>query len=652
MGAVLFVIMRLLLVSLALSATAFAVEPLPLIPQPRSVQRTDGTFKLPATVGISAPEELKNEATYLGARLKNGLGHPVSLDKGGPIKLSIAAGLPAEGYRLKVTPQGVLIEGGDSAGVFYGVQTLLQLLPPQVYGDASNKQTAAEIPAVVIEDSPAFVWRGLMLDSARHFMPKEFVLKFLDTMAIQKLNRFHWHLVDSEGWRIEIKKYPKLTQVGQDQPATYPQENPIDRSIKVKYQYGTFHGGGFYTQADIREVVEHARKLHITIMPEIEFPAHAMTMLTAYPEFSTTGKVPQVKSNHSPDLINVDEKSLNFLKDILDETMALFPGKWIHFGGDEAPKGQWKQSEYVQQRIKELGLKDENALQGWLFSQMSEHVAKKGKVAVGWEEITHGGTPKDAVVMPWLSMDTAAKVANEGNPVILCPVGPLYFDSHMTTDPNENQTLYGGPFTLRSVYNFNCDLKNVAADKRQNVWGAQAQLWTELMPKPEFVEYQAYPRAVALAETTWTIPANKDFKSFQKRLAVHAGRLDAMKVNYHPLETAPAIDWSPKTISPGAAQITLEGPVAGPLAAGTYVAKPAYESGAFGLWFDRIELLADGKVIAKDEHRGFTGGQPKNAIYTLEVKSAVPAGAKLSLRASADSHEGTDSFGSISLQKK
>ena len=256
-------------------------------------------------------------------------------------------------------------------------------------------------------------------------MPKEFVIKFLDTIAIQKMNRLHWHLVDSEGWRLEIKKYPKLTQVGQDQPASYPDEDPTNHAVKVHYHYGTFHGGGFYTQADIKEIVAHAEKLHITIMPEIEFPAHAMVMLTAYPEFSTTGAAPTAKSNISGALVNVDEKSLNFLRDILDETMELFPGKWIHFGGDEAPKDQWKKSEFVQSRIKELGLKDENAMQSWLFTQMAEHIAKKGRVAVGWEEITHGGTPKNAVVMPWLSMGTAAKVANEGNPVILCPVGPL-----------------------------------------------------------------------------------------------------------------------------------------------------------------------------------------------------------------------------------
>jgi len=644
--------MRIGLLLASASLPLFAADPLPLIPQPRSVQQSPGAFKLPSTVHLTAPDNLRNEAVYLGQHLKAGLGHQVALDQSGTIRLTLAPGLPAEGYRLTVTPKGAAIEGGDAAGVFYGVQTLLQLLPTQVYAEGNTKETAAEIPCVSIEDAPAYPWRGLMLDSARHFMPKEFVLKFLDEMALQKLNRFHWHLVDSEGWRIEIKKYPKLTQVGQDQPASYKGEDPTDHSVKAGFHYGYFHGGGFYTQADIREVVAHAEALHITIMPEIEFPAHAMTMFTAYPEFSTTGVVPTVRSNHSPDLLNVDEKSLNFLKDILDETTALFPGKWIHFGGDEAPKGQWQKSEFVQRRIKELGLQNEEALQGWVFTQMAEHVAKKGKIAVGWEEITHGGTPKDAVVMPWLSMNTAAKVANGGNPIILCPVGPLYFDSHMTKDPNENQALYGGPLTLRAVYQFNCDLGNVAADKKQFIWGAQAQLWTELMPKPEHVEYQAFPRAVALAEALWSTPANKDFKSFQKRLSVHAGRLDAMKVNYHPLEIPAPIEWSSATISPGRKDVILEGPLHGALAAGTYVAMPVYESGGHGLWFDKIELLVDGKVVATDAHRGFTGANPKDATYRLEVKAAIPATAKLSLRASADSHEGTDAAGYVDFRKE
>jgi hexosaminidase len=628
-----------------------AEEPLPLIPQPRSLVRAEGGFTLPATVRIGAAGGLDNEAKYLGQRLKSGLGYQVARADAGEIRLSLSTDLKPESYRLHVSRQGVKIEGGDAAGVFYGVQTLLQLLPAQVYGDSGKALVRTEIPSVDIEDSPDRAWRGMMLDSARHFMPKEFVLKLIDLMAMQKMNRLHWHLVDSEGWRLEIKKYPKLHQVGQDQPAWYPGEDPTDHSIKAGFRYGTFHGGGFYTQEDVKEIVAHAAKRHITIMPEIEFPAHAMAMFTAYPEYSTTGKVPSVKSNHSPDLLNVNEKSMSFLKDILDETMSLFPGKWIHFGGDEAPKGQWKESEYVQGRIKELGLKNENELQSWLFGQMAEHVAKKGKVAVGWEEITHGFLPDKAVVMPWLSMKTAAEVANSGHPVILCPVGPLYFDSYQTTDPSDNQTLYKGPFTLKSVYEFNCDLKDVAPDKRGNVLGAQAQLWSELMIKPEHVEYQAFPRAVALAEATWTTAERKDFRDFRLRLAAHTGRLDVLKVNYRKLEPLPPVEWSSANISPKKKEIALEGVIEGPLQAGRYQATPVYQGGSFGLWFDRIEILADGKVIASDAHRGFTGANPKDAIYTLEVKNALPAGAKITLRASADSSEGVDSTGEIGFRK-
>ncbi|MEO6475105.1 beta-N-acetylhexosaminidase [Luteolibacter sp.] len=641
-------IVRPLLLLLTLTCSVPAADPLPLIPWPQSVKEGEGRYRFPEDVSISSPAELRNEASQLTRRLTTGLGRRIKAAAGGRIRLGISTALPPEGYRLVVDGKGISIEGRDPAGVFYGVQTLLQLMPPAVYASTTAAPVPVEIPYVTIGDAPAKEWRGVMLDSARHFMPKEFVLKLLDVMAVHKMNRFHWHLVDSEGWRLEIKKYPKLVQVGQDQPAWYPGEDPTDHSIKVNYHYGTFHGGGFYTQEDVREVVAYAAERHIVIMPEIEFPAHAMAMLTAYPEYSTTGKVPVAKSNHSPDLINVDEKSIAFLKDILDETMALFPGKWIHFGGDEAPKGQWQKSEFVQQRIKELGLKSENELQSWLFGQMAQHVAEKGRTAVGWEEITQGFLPDGAVVMPWLSMKTAATVANSGHPVILCPTGPLYLDSYQTTDPTDNQALYTGPFTLRSVYEFNCDLPEVEPAMRKNLLGAQAQLWTELMTKPEHVEYQAFPRVCALAETTWTSPEAKDFKAFQNRLAVHVKRLDQLQVNYRKLEPPAPVAWTPESISPADKRVVLEGRTRMDLVPGIYEAVPTYQAGAFGLWFDRMELVSEGKVIAEDVHRGFTGSNPQAQIYRLEVRENV-SGA--TLRAQADSHEGTDSLGEVLFRR-
>ena len=273
-------------------------------------------------------------------------------------------------------------------------------------------------------------------------------------MALQKMNRFHWHLVDSEGWRIEIKKYPKLTQVAADFLQSYPGEGP-DNPGGPRYRYGRFHGGGYYTQDDVREIVAYAAARHITIMPEIEFPGHSMAALTAYPEFSTTGRVPTVVSNVSPDLYNVDDKSLQFLRDVLTEVMELFPGEYIHFGGDEAPKKQWKESPFIQQKIKDLGLKDENALQSWMFEQMAAFVGAKGHRAVGWQEITKGGIPANAIVMPWMGMKAGIDAANNGNDVIVAKQVPNYFTSDETQSPLEPFHRFWGvtlaPFTIRPL---------------------------------------------------------------------------------------------------------------------------------------------------------------------------------------------------------
>ena len=303
--------------------------------------------------------------------------------------------------------------------------TFLQTLPAAAFGHEANPQADWSAAAMVVEDSPLCSWRGLHLDSARHFQSKEFIIKFLDAMAAQKLNRLHWHLVDSEAWRLEIKKYPKLVEVHRDFPAYYPEEIPTNPTFRAKYRYGHFHGGGFYSQEDVREIVAHAQKRHITIVPEIEFPGHAMAALTAYPELGTTGKAPVVRSNITPDLFGVHPQAMNFLKDVLDETMALFPGPWIHFGGDEAPKGQWKSDAYTQKKIDELGLRiddpkhpnaSEDAMQAWMFNELAKHIAKQKRMAVGWEEIMHGQNlkrlAKGSVIMPWLSAANGVVAAN------------------------------------------------------------------------------------------------------------------------------------------------------------------------------------------------------------------------------------------------
>lgn len=650
-----------------------ALAPLPFcsaaspafVPLPEKVVITEGRFKLDATTSIIAPAELANEANHLATRLRKTAGLPATIaSSGNGISLAIQPAWPEEAYTLEITSSGVVIRGGSTAGVFYGVQTFLQALPPAVLGNEAAPMADWSAPALRIEDVPTTAWRGLHLDSSRHFQPKEFILKFLNAMAAQKLNRLHWHLVDSEGWRLEIKKYPKLTEVTKDFPAYYPEEIPTNPTVSAKFRYGTFHGGGFYSQDDVRQIVAHAKNLHITVIPEIEFPGHAMAALTAYPEFGTTGKVPHVKSNISPDLIGVHPEAIGFIKDILDETLSLFPSKWIHFGGDEAPKGQWKNDPYTQKKIDELGLRvndpkkphaSEEALQAWFFNEMADHIAKQGRLPVGWEEIMHGDNlahlTQGAVIMPWLDVNQGVRSANAGFGVVHTHVGTFYLDSYQVKEKGEPVALYQGPMTLEKIHRFELFPAGLTAEGRKKILGAQGQLWTELMPRTDDVEYQAFPRACAIAELTWTSPERRaDTEGFMARLAEHGARLSALGLNHRRVPPPATMAWSPNFLAAGTDwTVPLPADQQLAIASGTPLSVTfVYRAGAHGIDISAVELLADGEPVAEDRHPGFSGGQPKNHDYKL----SLPRGTKfekLSLRVSAKGAGGTDSHGEIRL---
>ena len=631
------------------------------VPLPAKVELAEGRFTLEADTAIVAPAALTNEAEQLAERLRRVAGLPAPIQETGKgIVLKIDERMAAEGYGLKIDKNGVTIHGGSNVGVFYGIQTFLQTLPAEIYGMFPEPDADWSAPALTVIDEPATSWRGLHLDSARHFQPKEFLFKFIDAMAAQKLNRLHWHLVDSEGWRLEIKKYPKLTQVAEGTPARYPQEVPTNPTIKAKFQYGHFHGPAYHTQEDIREIVEYAARRHVTIIPEIEFPAHAMIVLTAYPEFSTTKKVPVVRSNISPDLVGVHPEAVQFLRDLLDETMALFPGKWIHFGGDEAPKGQWKNDPYVQKRIDELGLRikgsennhaSEDALQAWLFNELAAHIAKQGRVAVGWEEIMHGENidhlAKGAVVMPWLSTANAVKSANAGFDVVHTSSQLFYLDSIQSNDPREPQALIGRVSSPEILQRFNLYPDGLTPEGRKHILGAQGQLWTELMPRTDDVEYQAYPRACAIAELTWTPQELRgNSEEFMARLYAHGERLTALGLNHRRVEPPAGLTWSPASLASRNAWII---PVSAANAK-TIEVRFDYQSGGNGLDISAVELLADGKPVAKDDHTGFTGTHPKDPVYQL----TIPAGTKgpLALRITARGAGGNDSHGAVTITPK
>lgn len=630
------------------------------VPLPARVEMSEGRFRLDTSTAIQAPTDLANEAEHLAVRLRRTSGLPLPISGTGNISLSVDAKLPAEGYTLSITTTSVSIRGGSPAGVFYGIQTFLQTLPAAALGRELAPKSNWSAPCLSIEDAPACTWRGVHLDSSRHFQPKAFILKFLDAMAAQKLNRFHWHLVDSEGWRLEIKKYPRLTQVSENFPAYYPEEIPTNPTVQAKYRYGHLHGGGFYTQDDVREIVAYASRLHIVIVPEIEFPGHAMAAMIAYPEIGTTGKPPTVISNITTDLIGVHPKAIGFLKDVLDETMDLFPGKWIHFGGDEAPKPQWKSDAYTQSKIDELGLRGgaqspEDALQAWLFNEMSTHISKRGRVPVGWEEIMHHGNltrlAKGSVIMPWLSTANAIASANAGYGVVYTSVSPFYLDSQQAKAPGEPTALYAGPTTAENIHRYNLFPAGLTETGRANVLGAQGQLWTELMPRTDDVEYQAYPRLCALAELTWTAPERRaDTSEFMLRLSEHGARLTALGLNHRRVAPPASLSWSPEFLSAGKPwvsalpQHTVESLRAGkPLTVSFQ-----YRSGEHGLDVVSVELLADGKVVATDRHDGFTGTHPKNADYRLHLPKNTAG--QLSLRIQAKGSGGNDSRGEVVIK--
>jgi hexosaminidase len=509
-----------------------------IIPRPVSVARANGEFVLTPATRIVAPSELQSVATRFARVLAPATGFDLSRNTsgGGPsidfaLDRSLLPTLGREGYRLQVTPDRIRITAGDSAGAFYATRSLLQLLPPEIFREATVAGVRWTIPAVNIEDTPRFSWRGMHLDVSRHFMPKEFVKKHIDLLALQKLNTFHWHLTDDQGWRIEIKKYPRLTTVGAWRSETLvgrPTNNPATRVFDKKPH------GGFYTQDDIREIVAYAAERFITVVPEIEMPGHSQAAVAAYPFLgNTTDSIaPWTMWGVSPYILNPSDTTIAFMKDVLTEVMALFPGPFIHIGGDEATKVQWRASPRAQARIRELGLKDENELQSWFIKQIDAFLTGKGRRMVGWDEINEGGLAPNAVVMNWRSTQFGIAAAREGHDVIMTPNAKAYFD-HYQARPTANEPLaFGGFLPIDTVYAYEPIPSQLEPEFAKHIIGAQAQLWTEYMPNAKQVEYMAHPRMSALAEALWTPKARKDYANFTARLTTHLRRLDILDVNY------------------------------------------------------------------------------------------------------------------------
>lgn len=521
-----------------LSYTIVATAQEAIIPRPVTATSGQGKFILNPDTVIVADRKTRLIGELLRDWLKQSTGYCLRLNRGTKTPLNsislmvdpTLSGLGDEGYVMDITSERAVLRARKSVGAFYGVESLRQLLPPEVFADTIQDGVEWSIPSTHVEDYPRFKWRGALLDLGRHFMPKEFVLKFIDLLALYKMNVLHLHLTDDQGWRIEIKKYPNLTKIGSTR-----RESPLENAVGFD---GTPHGG-FYAQEAIKQIVAYAKRRFITIVPEIEMPGHATAAIASYPELGNTGQRLEVSTHWGvhQDIYNVNEKTFHFLQNVLKEVMALFPSEFICIGGDEVPKDQWKASLETQARIKAVGLKDEEELQSYFIRRMDEFLTSHGRRLIGWDEILNGGElPSGAAVMSWHGLDGGIKAARAGHDVVMAAKQYTYFDFAQSKDP-------GVPFNerryvpLEKVYSFEPIPSELSADEAKRILGAQGQLWTEHIPNPQRLEYMAFPRLIALAEVTWTPRERRDYAGFLQRLKKHETLLKTLNVNFRPLDT-------------------------------------------------------------------------------------------------------------------
>jgi hexosaminidase len=519
-------------------AARYAIVPRPMVLEPR-----DGTFTLTAATVISATGADTVLAHQLARLLAPATGFALRVTTGASdgarIELARDASLDslgAEGYVLDVTGERVEVRAPQPAGLFYGVQSLRQLLPPAVLRDARQPGVAWTVPAVRVEDRPRFPWRGAHLDVARHFMPVDFVKKWIDLLALHKLNTFHWHLTDDQGWRLQIARYPRLAEVGGCRARTLRGAFTTDEATR---RYDDTRHCGSYSPDDVREIVAYAAERHVTVVPEIEMPGHAQALLAAHPELGVhpdSAIQPMQVWGVSDFILNVEESTIAFMQDVLAAVLELFPSPFIHVGGDEADKTQWRASARVQTRRRELGLPDEHALQSWFIRRMDSWLAARGRRLIGWDEILEGGLAPNAAVMSWRGTAGGIAAARAGHDVVMAPTSHTYFDYYQARDQAGEPLAIGGFLPLDTVYAFEPVPAGLTPDAARHVLGAQAQHWTEYMPTPRHVEYMAFPRLAALAEVVWTPPARKEYAHFRRRLATHTARLAALGLNARPLD--------------------------------------------------------------------------------------------------------------------
>ena len=526
-----------------------------IIPQPVKLEKGQGEFRITKRTVIAVQdEEDRKSAHFLNDYLQQAYGFKLDIDrKEGKdyIRINTRKFIKApdkDAYQLTVTKDGVSIEGDTYAGTFYGIQTLIQLLPamnmkPVVDGQQGVEISSLIIPVVKVEDAPRFDYRGLHLDVGRHFFDVSFIKKYIDYIALHKMNYFHWHLTEDQGWRIEIKKYPRLTEVGAWRHGTIIGRYPGTGNDNQRY-------GGYYTQEEVKEIVQYAADRYITVVPEIEMPGHSSAAIAAYPWLScfpqketkipthpslasqqSGGKKVQETWGVFEDVYCAgNDSTFHFLQDVLDEVLALFPSRYIHVGGDECPKSHWKKCPRCQARIKKEGLKDEHELQSYFIQRIERYLNGKGRILIGWDEILEGGLAPNAIVMSWRGEKGGIEAAKQKHQVIMTPQKPVYFDHTQTK--NEDSVTIGGFNPIESVYSYEPVPRELTGTAASYVLGAQANVWTEYMKNPSKVEYMIFPRMSALSEVLWSPKESRNWSSFEKRLQTQFQRYDLWKANY------------------------------------------------------------------------------------------------------------------------
>ena len=494
-----------------------------IVPYPNHLETGRGTYRVtdrPVTCDSRTDERTQRAVVGFAARLATVTGgtNPVTVADEVPasgIRFVTDESLPAEGYELNVDGEGIEVRASQFPGFLYALQSLEQLLPAAVYGTEPAPDAAWEVPCVKIADAPRFAYRGMHLDVARHFFSVDEVKRYIDVMAIHKLNTLHWHLTDDQGSRIEIKRYPELTAVGSIRKATV-----------VRKEWGTYDGtpyGGFYTQDEIRDVVKYAADRGVTVIPEIDLPGHMLAALTAYPELGCTGGPYEVwgRWGVADDVLCPGrEKTFEFLEGVLTEVMELFPSEYIHIGGDECPKVRWEKCPRCQAKIRQLGLKDdgehtaEHYLQSYVTDRIGKFLARHGRRIIGWDEILEGRAPSDAVVMSWRGSEGGIAAAKLGHDVIMTPNSHLYFDYYQSLDTDAEPFGIGGYIPMEQVYSYDPAFPELTPEQQKHILGVQANLWTEYVLSDEHLEYMLLPRLAALSEVQWCLPETKDWNRF------------------------------------------------------------------------------------------------------------------------------------------